>query len=298
MRQSLNWERYGHDWPNREASRFVRASGMQWHVQVMGKGPPLLLLHGTGASTHSWAGLMPLLASDFTIVAPDLPGQGFTQAPPREFLSLPGMSRAIAGLLRELDIRPDVAVGHSAGAAVAIQMTLSRLIAPRTIISLNGALLPLGGLAGQFFAPLAKLLTITPFVSDLFSRRARDPQAIERMIGQTGSTLDARGIELYRRLASNPAHVAAALGMMANWDLRVFATSLPRLKVPLTLVVGSRDRTIPPSQAERVSELLPQSTIVTMPGLGHLAHEEQPQQCADIIRTAAREAGIVPAGAG
>lgn len=297
MRQSLNWERYGHDWPNREASRFVRASGMQWHVQVMGKGPPLLLLHGTGASTHSWAGLMPLLASDFTLVAPDLPGQGFTQAPPREFLSLPGMSRAIAGLLRELDIRPEIAVGHSAGAAVAIQMTLSRLIAPRTIISLNGALLPLGGLAGQFFAPLAKLLTVTPFVSDLFSRRARDPQAIERMIGQTGSTLDARGIELYRRLASNPAHVAAALGMMANWDLRAFANALPRLKVPLTLIVGSRDRTIPPSQAERVRELLPQSTIVTMPGLGHLAHEEQPEECAAIIRAAARDAGIVPAGA-
>ena len=298
MRQSLNWERYGHDWPNREASRFVRASGMQWHVQVMGEGPALLLLHGTGASTHSWARLMPLLASGFTVVAPDLPGQGFTQAPPSEFLSLPGMARAITGVLRELDIAPDVAVGHSAGAAVAIQMTLSRQITPRAIVSLNGALLPLGGMAGQIFAPLAKLFTVMPFVSELFSRRARDPQAIERMIEQTGSTLDARGIELYRRLASNPAHVAAALGMMANWDLRSFAAALPRLKVPLTLVVGSQDRTIPPSQAERVHEMLPQSTIVTLPGLGHLAHEERPEECAEIIRNAARDAGVVPAGAG
>lgn len=298
MRSSLNWERYGHDWPNREASRFVRASGMQWHVQVMGEGPALLLLHGTGASTHSWAGLMPLLASGFTVVAPDLPGQGFTQAPPSEFLSLPGMARAITGVLRELDIAPDVAVGHSAGAAVAIQMTLSRQITPRAIVSLNGALLPLGGMAGQIFAPLAKLLTVMPFVSELFSRRARDPQAIERMIEQTGSTLDARGIELYRRLASNPAHVAAALGMMANWDLRSFAAALPRLKVPLTLVVGSQDRTIPPSQAERVHEMLPQSKIVTLSGLGHLAHEERPEECAEIIRNAARDAGVVPAGTG
>jgi magnesium chelatase accessory protein len=298
MRQSLNWERYGHDWPNREASRFVRASGMSWHVQVMGQGPSMLLLHGTGASTHSWAGLMPLLATGFTLVAPDLPGQGFTQAPPREFLSLPGMARAITGLLRELDIRPDIAVGHSAGAAVAIQMTVSRQIAPRAIVSLNGALLPLGGMAGQFVAPLAKLLTAVPFVSDLFSRRARDPQAIERMIAQTGSTLDARGIEFYRRLASNPAHVAAALGMMANWDLRAFASVLPRLKVPLTLVVGSQDRTIPPSQATRVHELLPRSRIVTLPGLGHLAHEERPEDCAAIIRKAARDACVEPAGAG
>jgi magnesium chelatase accessory protein len=298
MRSSLNWERYGHDWPNREASRFVRASGMQWHVQVMGEGPALLLLHGTGASTHSWAGLMPLLASGFTVVAPDLPGQGFTQAPPSEFLSLLGMARAIAGVLRELDIAPDVAVGHSAGAAVAIQMTLSRQITPRAIVSLNGALLPLGGMAGQIFAPLAKLFTVMPFVSELFSRRARDPQAIERMIEQTGSTLDVRGIELYRRLASNPAHVAAALGMMANWDLRSFAAALPRLKVPLTLVVGSQDRTIPPSQAERVHEMLPQSKIVTLSGLGHLAHEERPEECAEIIRNAARDAGVVPAGTG
>jgi magnesium chelatase accessory protein len=297
MRQSLNRERYGDDWPNREASRFVRASGMEWHVQVIGQGPPILLLHGTGASTHSWAGLMPLLASSFTLVAPDLPGQGITQAPPREFLSLPGMARAIRSLLRELDIRPEVAVGHSAGAAVAIQMTVSRQIAPRAIVSLNGALLPLGGMAGQIFAPLAKLLTVVPFVSDLFSRRARDPRAIERMIEQTGSTLDKRGIELYRRLASNPAHVAAALGMMAHWDLRSFAMVLPRLKVPLTLVVGSRDRTIPPSQAERVHELLPQSTIVTLPGLGHLAHEERPEECAAIIRKAARDAGVAQAGA-
>lgn len=292
MRQSLNWERYGHDWPNREASRFIRASGIVWHVQIMGAGPPVLLLHGTGASAHSFAALMPLLASDFTLVAPDLPGQGFTQAPPREFLSLPGMARAIAGLLRELDIRPQLAVGHSAGAAVAIQMTVSRQIAPRAIVSLNGALLPLSGMAGQIFAPLAKLLTAMPFVSDLFARRAGDPKAIERMIEQTGSSLDERGKELYRRLASNPAHVAAALGMMAHWDLRSFAAELPRLKVPLTLVVGSNDRTIPPSQAEHVREIVPQAKIVTLPGLGHLAHEERPEQCAAIIRAVAQDAGL------
>jgi magnesium chelatase accessory protein len=153
-------------------------------------------------------------------------------------------------------------------------------------------------MAGQFFAPLAKLLTVLPFVSEFFSSRARDPQAIERMIGQTGSTLDAKGVEYYRRLASNPAHVAAALGMMANWDLQSFAQVLQRLKVPLILVVGSQDRTIPPAQAQRVHELLPQSKIVALPGLGHLAHEERPEECAAIIRTAAHDAGVVLAGAG
>jgi magnesium chelatase accessory protein len=61
----LDWAKDGADWPNREASRFVDAAGMRWHVQVMGQGPVLLLLHGTGASTHSWRDVMPLLRAPF-----------------------------------------------------------------------------------------------------------------------------------------------------------------------------------------------------------------------------------------
>jgi magnesium chelatase accessory protein len=235
-----------------------------------------------------------LLARDFTVVVPDLPGHGFTQAPPREFLSLPGMSRAISGLVRELRLPPEIAVGHSAGAAVIIHMTIARMISPQAIVSLNGALLPLGGFAGQLFAPLAKLLVRVPFVSDLFARRARDPEAIQRLVDQTGSKLDAKGVEFYRRLASSPRHVEAALGMMANWDLRSFEAEMPRLKIPLTLIVGSNDRTISPGSAKRVRAVLPEAYIVTLNGLGHLAHEERPEEVAAAIRSAAFAAGVVP----
>ena len=76
------WEREGRDWPNRTYSRFVQAARLRWHVQLMGDGPALLLLHGTGAATHSWRALAPLLAERFTVVAPDLPGHGFTQGRP------------------------------------------------------------------------------------------------------------------------------------------------------------------------------------------------------------------------
>jgi magnesium chelatase accessory protein len=70
------------DWPHRTASRFVSAGGIEWHVQVMGKGPCALLLHGTGASTHSFRDLAPALAPDFSVIAVDLPGHGFTGTPP------------------------------------------------------------------------------------------------------------------------------------------------------------------------------------------------------------------------
>ena len=75
----LDWAKDGADWPNRQYSRFVEAAGMRWHVQVMGQGPALLLLHGTGAATHSWRDVMPKLAGHYTVVAIDLPGHAFTQ---------------------------------------------------------------------------------------------------------------------------------------------------------------------------------------------------------------------------
>jgi magnesium chelatase accessory protein len=76
----LDWERDGKGWPNREASRFVRAAGIRWQVQSWGRGPTLLLVHGTGAATHSWRDLAPLLARRFTLVAPTSPA---TVLPPR-----------------------------------------------------------------------------------------------------------------------------------------------------------------------------------------------------------------------
>ncbi len=92
------WDREGQTWPNRHASRFVRAGGLRWHVQVMGAGPTLLLLHGAGAATHSYRDLAPLLAQDFTVICPDLPGHGFTETPPAAGLSLPGMVRSLDAL--------------------------------------------------------------------------------------------------------------------------------------------------------------------------------------------------------
>ena len=98
-RERLDFARDGADWPNRETSRFIEAGGLNWHVQVMGQGPDLLLLHGTGGATHSWRALAPLLAKHFHVVAPDLPGHGFTTARRAPDLSLPGMAASIAALI-------------------------------------------------------------------------------------------------------------------------------------------------------------------------------------------------------
>ena len=279
---ALDWGRDGADWPNRAASRFVHAGHLRWHVQTLGTGPPLLLLHGTGASTHSWRDLAPLLARRFTVIAPDLPGHGFSERPAQREMSLNGMAAALHALLTTLNAAPKLVVGHSAGAALAVRMTLDGRIAPAHLIGLNAALLPLAGVL-RMMSPLAKLLSLTGAVPRWVSSRAADEASVERLIAGTGSVLDARGAQLYARLMRDPAHVAGALAMMANWNLDALFADLPRLTTPLSLFVGSNDRTVPPEQARRVAERVRDARTHALADLGHLAHEEDPKLVAGLI---------------
>jgi magnesium chelatase accessory protein len=290
-----DWEIDGRDWPNRAASRFVTAGGLRFHVQVMGAGPVLLLLHGTGAATHSWRALAPLLARDFTVIAPDLPGHGFTAAPFWPRMSLPGMAGAIAALLDVLEAPPALVAGHSAGAAILAEMCLQGRIAPAGLVSLNGALLPLKGVAGQVFSPLARLFALNPLVPRVFAWHAADKAVVARLLRGTGSRIDAQGAEFYARLARRSGHAGAALMMMANWDLAPLAAALPRLAPRLLLIVGAADRSIPPADAREIARLVPGARVIVLPRLGHLAHEEAPEPVAGEIAGFAREIGVLAA---
>lgn len=278
-----NWERDGHDWPNRASSRFLSAGGLRWHVQRMGEGPVLLLLHGTGAATHSWRDFAPILAERFTVIAPDLPGHGFTAAPPYARMSLPGMAAAIGALIEALGVSPALVLGHSAGAAILIQLCLEGRLAPHGIISLNGALMPWRGLPAHVFSPAAKLLAGNALVSRVFAWRAGNRQEIERLVASTGSALSPNGVDFYQRLIRHPSHIRATLSMMANWDLALIEQGLPHLQTPLYLVVAEGDLTVSPREAQRVRERLPSAELLRLPALGHLAHEEQPAQVAAVV---------------
>jgi magnesium chelatase accessory protein len=281
-----DWNREGRDWPNRDASRFVFAAGFRWHVQVMGSGPTLLLLHGAGAATHSWRDVAPLLAKDFTVIAPDLPGHGFTETPRGDGLSLQGMARGLTALLAKLESRPALAVGHSAGAAIAMRMALDGRLACG-VVSLNGALQPFPGAAGRINSAMAKLMLLNPLAQHVFLWRAGRPGAVARLIESTGSTIDAAGLGYYEALVGTSGHIAGALGMMARWDLYRFQTELQAFAPPLTLVAGDKDQAVPPRVAEEVHALIPHSRLIRLSDLGHLAHEEAPERIAKIVREAA-----------
>ena len=283
MSEPLLWERESAQWPNSQASRFVTAAGIRWHVQEMGEGPLLLMIHGTGASTHSWRDLLPLLSRRYRVLALDLPGHAFTDSVAAARCSLEGMSDSVAALVHAVGFSPEFCAGHSAGAAILCRMALSGQVQPRTIVSINGALLPFAGAAGVLFSPIAKLMAAGSLMPRIIAWRARDRATVARIIAGTGSHLDERGLDLYARLVRDPKHIAGALSMMANWNLRAFEGQLPRLATPLELVVAQNDRAVPPVQALRIQSVLPRTRITSVAGVGHLAHEEQPTRMAQVL---------------
>jgi magnesium chelatase accessory protein len=119
-----------------------------------------------------------------------------------------------------------------------------------------------------------------------------DRAAAARIVERSGSILDPQGLDLYARLARRPAHVGAALGMMAGWDLETLDHDLPRLATPLVLVAAENDAAVSPADAERVRRMQPAARIVRLPRLGHLAHEEEPDTVAELIRREAAAAGV------
>lgn len=301
-RDRLDWSLDGHDWPHRSRSRFVSAGGLRWHLQDFpgpaGADPraPVLLLHGTGSATHSWRSLAPRLAQSRRVLAPDLPGHGFTDPLGAGPVSPQAMAAAVGALLAALKVRPWRVVGHSAGAAIAVRMALDGLLdavgTPGGIVSLNGALVPLTGFAWTWFSPAARLLAASSLPPRLMAWRARDPAVVHRLLDGTGSVADDVGRRLYTRLVRSPGHVAGALRMMAGWDLDALRRDLPRLQCPvvgapappsLHLVVGDRDRLVPPAVTRQVRTLVPSATVQVLPGLGHLAHEEAAETVAAVI---------------
>jgi magnesium chelatase accessory protein len=262
----------------------VLAAGLRW--RVLRTGPPdatattprVLLLHGTGSSWQSWAGCVERLRGDVAVVAPDLPGHGGTGAFADRTASLPRMAQAVAALLKALDWQPDLVAGHSAGAAVMVQMALDgALPRARGLLAVNGALVPLPGLMGVVAPAVARLASRSLLLPGWVTRHAGEPRALGHLIASTGSRLGEAGVAHYRELLRQPDHVRGVLDMLANWQLEPLQARLSELRLPLWVLAGLGDRTLAPVRSLELARRLKGARFVPLSGLGHLAHEEAPE---------------------
>jgi len=281
----MDWQRHKHRWPNAAHSSFVRAARHEWHVQSMGDGPTTLLLHGAGASTHTWADIFSTLGETGRVIAIDLPGQGFTRLGDRKRCGLDPMTEDISALLTALDVTPDLIIGHSAGAAIALNLAPTLTPQPH-IISINGAVENFSGVPGVLFPMVAKLLSLNPATAHFFSFFSANEARVKRLIASTGSTLTPRQLSYYQALVSDVSHVNATLSMMAQWSLEDLPERLSKITSPVLFLTGARDGAVPPEASHRAAKLIAHATVETMPMLGHLMHEEDANAVIARIRAA------------
>lgn len=283
-------------WPHRDASRHIPAARHLWHIQDIGAGPLLILIHGAGGASHSFRHLIPFLTPHYRVIALDLPGQGFSVLGPRGESSLTAMARDIAILAKTEGWDVHAIIGHSAGAAIALQ--LSTLIPTQAVIGINAALAGFDGVAGWLFPILARTLALLPFVPQVFSKLAGNPQKVRDLLTSTGSTLDAAGEAQYLHLLRRPEHVAGTLAMMAQWNFDALLRQLPQIKTPCLLITAEKDHAVPPDVSDRAATQLPNAQRRHIPQYGHLVHEEAADQVAaqiiDFLRNCDSDARARP----
>ena len=272
------------DWPHREHSRFVSVGALDWHVQVAGTGPTLVLLHGSGSSGHSWADLVPTLMGCATLVIPDLPGHGFTRGATRASLTLPQIALALDALLTRLELAPArLVVGHSAGAALALRWALDSTRPPRSLVGFNASLIPPPAAYQQLLAPLITPVATSHWATSLLAGLSSQTRVIDRLLDSTQSAIPEWQRARYARLFSDPAHVRGTMGLMAGADLVSILRGGERLGIPLTFVLGTVDRWVPCGPLRKiVEESFGTARIVAWEG-GHLLHEAEPLRAAQLI---------------
>lgn len=288
MRAALDWTEHGSRWPHRERSRFVEAAGVRWHLQEWpagegGAGPTALLLHGSGGSSHSWAALAPRLAeAGLGLLVPDLPGHAFTSRSDDRVLTLDGMTRTVEGLLASLGQTPELVIGHSAGAAVALEVARRGRPSPAVV----GVCPSVVAGRESHTGPLHRLLAPgfrSGFTARFAAGLVRHTGSLEALLRTTGSRVPEPSKRLYRLLTSSPRHVNATLTLFTQWDPEAVERSLARTEVRTLLLAGGADGWIPRKDVEKAAGLLPEGRLRVLDGLGHLAHEEAPDRVAEAV---------------
>lgn len=275
-------------WPHADRSRFVDVRPHRWHVQEMGQGDTVLLLHGASGSTHSWRDVMTDLAKDHHVVAIDLPGHGHTKLGSRHRSSLPLMAQDVQALIDHEGWMITAIMAHSAGAALGLRLLqASGSTAP--LVAVNPALSPFKGMAGVLFPIAARVVALSPIVAKMLKRRMSGPGQVVSMMETTGSKISPEGLNLYAKLFRSDAHLDGTLLMMAQWKLDGLVADLPKITVPCTFLVGENDKAVPPSSVKESAQRMPNATVLSYPGYGHLLHEEAPGLVADQLRALLRK---------
>jgi pimeloyl-ACP methyl ester carboxylesterase len=269
--------------------RYRTIHGYQRAFVQMGSGPPLLLIHGIGDSSDTWKRLIPELARDHTVIAPDLLGHGRSEKPRADY-SVAAYANAMRDLLSVLDIDRVTVIGHSLGGGVAMQFAYQyperceRLV----LVSTGGVCREVTPMLRLMAAPNADLLL--PLLGlPKATLLAHGAAAFLRVLG-TDLGRDADDwLRMFDTLPDATARRAfvRTLRAVVDWRGQV-VTMLDRAYLarglPTLLIWGDRDAVIPFEHAEIAHQTLLGSRLEIFEGAGHFPHHADPARFLAVIR--------------
>jgi pimeloyl-ACP methyl ester carboxylesterase len=261
------------------SEHWTTVDGLRLRYLAGGNGPPLLLIHGIAGFSFSWRKNFSYLIGHFKVLAPDLPGVGYSERSDKLDASIPGMARILFRFLDTVQINSAHIVGSSHGGAVVMEMAAQRPERLRSMVLVSpvnpyaekyrGRIRFMGSSMGQLFMRLA------PWMAVPLQR-----YAIGRMYGDRSKmpTGTAEGYCKPLRIAGTIPHL---LRCFQTWpdDIQNLQSKFARMSdVPTLFIWGERDGAVELQSGERLRNHFHDSQLVILPGAGHLPYEEAPEE--------------------
>lgn len=254
------------------ASRFVELEGMQVHYRDEGSGPPLLLIHGTSSSLHTWDAWTEALKSHRRVIRFDLPGFGLTGPAPDHDYRAARFARTAVALLDHLQIPQADVAGNSLGGRVTVELALAYPDRVRRLVLVDAA-----GLSGQTPPPIFRLAQ-TPVLNQLLtviSPRFMVQRNVEQVYGDP-SRITETLVDRYHAVLLREGNRRALVDRFTGPRDPDLDSRLDEIHAPTLIEWGSVDPWIPLSFGRRYESGIAGSELRVYEGLGHVPMEEDP----------------------
>jgi pimeloyl-ACP methyl ester carboxylesterase len=252
-----------------------------------GKGPPLLLIHGFGASTYTWRHVAPELAKNYRVIAVDLKGFGQSDKPFDGRYSVYDQAELLAQLIEDKDLRDLTLVGHSFGGGVALLLALE---ANQRLDGRITRLVLLDSIAYPQNIPVFFRLLDVPLVSQLGVRMV-PPLVQTRVALQIAyfddSKIDPEEIELYAaplKTAAGKHAIIHSARQIVPEDIAELSERYKTIELPTLILWCDHDRIVPLEVGIKLRRTLPNSTLRLIEDCGHMPQEEQPASTLALIK--------------
>jgi pimeloyl-ACP methyl ester carboxylesterase len=256
-------------------SQFMNVLGVRLHVRDTGpkNAPAIILIHGFGASLHTWDEWSSTLEKDFRVVRFDLPGFGLTAKDPKQDYTDDRMNLMLVELMKQLQIEKATLIGNSIGGRIAwyFASQYPSQVKKLVLISPDGFKSPTSKYGQQ--PEVSYLMHLLQFTMPKFLLKQNLEIAYANKATLTPAMLDR-----YYELLLVPGVREAMIQRMQQTVLIEPNPLLQSIQQPTLLLWGEQDRMIPIDNAKDYLSLMPHAELQTLKNTGHLPQEENPAQ--------------------